>query len=158
MMSQKFIIESDRIRRVPNRFSWLDQRLVREGRLRELSHAASALYLFLVTVADRHGMSWYSLRRICLEVAMDQEMLERARAELEAHDLVGYAEPFYQVLELLERPQARPRPWRERRRPETERPATPQEVSAIVAAGLSRLPGADRSTERVGPRSAGRRR
>ena len=48
------------IRRVPEQFSWVDHRLVRKHYIDNLSHRASALYLFLVTVSDNQGLSYYS--------------------------------------------------------------------------------------------------
>ena len=135
MMSSRFVLRPDRLRRVPSRFSWLDQRLVREGRLRDLSHAAGMLYLFLVTVSDSNGMSWYSQRRIGLELGMSGEAQQRARTELEQAGLVAYGEPFYQVLELgaPAAPVARvPGPGqRERQRPQ-QRAATAAEVHAML--------------------------
>jgi len=47
-----------KLRNVPTQFSWVDQRLVRERYIDQLSHAACALYLFLVTVADAQGLSY----------------------------------------------------------------------------------------------------
>ena len=47
------------IRRVPEQFSWVDHRLVRERYIDGLSNSAAALYLFLVTVSDARGMSYY---------------------------------------------------------------------------------------------------
>jgi len=44
------------VRQVPDQFSWRDHRLVREYRIDHLSHRASALYLFLVTVSDNRGL------------------------------------------------------------------------------------------------------
>ena len=49
-----------KLRTVPKQFSWVDQRLVRERYIDQLSHEACALYLFLVTVADAQGLSFYS--------------------------------------------------------------------------------------------------
>ena len=40
------------LRKVPTQFSWVDQRLVRERSIDQLSHEACALSLLLVTVAD----------------------------------------------------------------------------------------------------------
>src|SRR5215475_4431729 len=45
-------ISSAKLRTVPRQFSWVDQRLVRERYIDQLSHEACTLYLFLVTVAD----------------------------------------------------------------------------------------------------------
>gem|GEM_PF-1348024 len=135
MMSSKFIIRADRVRRVPRRFSWVDQRLVREGRLRELSHAASALYLLLVTVGDRNGMSWYSPQRLCLELGMDEQTLSDAREQLQGRQLIAYAEPFYQVLELCSVPQrCAAMPAASVRK--GEKPATAEEVTELVNSTL----------------------
>ena len=59
-MVQKIPIVPDRVRRVPRQFSWVDHRLVRERRIDNCSHPAAALYLFLVTVGDARGMSYYA--------------------------------------------------------------------------------------------------
>src|SRR5712664_1793928 len=47
------------LRKVPTPCSWVDQRLVRERSIDQLSHEACALYLLLVTVADAQGLSFY---------------------------------------------------------------------------------------------------
>ena len=140
MMSSRFIVRVDRVRRVPARFSWLDQRLVREGRLRELSPPAGLLYLFLVTVSDSNGMSWYSPRRICLELGLCEPQLDAARAELQRADLVAYAEPFWQVLELGPRPAPAKGTGPEAgRRQGGERAATPAEVHAMIEGAFGPL-------------------
>jgi len=64
-------LRPDRLRRVPPQFSWVDHRLVREGRLRGVPPDGLALYLFLVTVADAQGMSWYGDRRGAEHLGMD---------------------------------------------------------------------------------------
>ena len=53
-------ISFGKLRQVPRQFSWVDQRLVREHYIDQLSPEACALYLFLVTVADAQGLSFYS--------------------------------------------------------------------------------------------------
>ncbi len=52
----------DRIRRTPRQFSWLDHRLVSDHYIDRCTHAAAALYLFLVTVADARGTTKSNLR------------------------------------------------------------------------------------------------
>lgn len=93
-------IDPQRLRRVPAQFSWVDHRLVREGRIRGLSAYALALYLFLVTVADAEGLSWYSEETLLRYLSWSEEDLSRARAELTAADLIAYRPPLYQVLDL----------------------------------------------------------
>ncbi|WP_163341153.1 hypothetical protein [Desulfopila sp. IMCC35008] len=88
------------IRRVPEQFSWLDHRLVREKYIDQLSHQASALYLFLVTVSDNQGLSYYSEKTLSKRLNMDTLSLAEARSILVQHRLVAYRKPLYQVLAL----------------------------------------------------------
>lgn len=90
-----------RIRRVPKSFSWVDHRLVRENHINgQRSHAALALYLFLVTVADAEGLSHWSEAALSSRLGLSATGLRAARAELEAASLVAYESPVWQVLEL----------------------------------------------------------
>jgi len=59
-MPVKRVLRAERLRRVPTQFSWVDQRLVREGHLERCGLDALGLYLVLVTVADAQGLSYYS--------------------------------------------------------------------------------------------------
>jgi hypothetical protein len=93
-----------KLRKVPKQFSWVDQRLVRERYIDQLSHEACALYLFLVTVADAQGLSFYSELSLCRRLAMDHLALHRARQTLIQLGLVAYDKPLYQVLALDEAP------------------------------------------------------
>ena len=88
------------LRRVPSQFSWVDQRLVREHLIDQLSHEACALYLFLVTVADAQGLSYYADRSLCQRLSMSAPLLRQARQLLIQQGLVAYRRPLYQVLTL----------------------------------------------------------
>ena len=88
------------IRQVPEQFSWVDHRLVRERHIDHLSHQASALYLFLVTVGDNRGLSYYSETTLTKRLGMDSIALTEARNLLVRHQLVAYRKPLYQVLAL----------------------------------------------------------
>lgn len=101
-----------RIRRVPAQFSWVDHRLVREHRIDVCSHASAALYLFLVTVSDAQGLSYYSDASIMRRLNMDASMLESCRRQLIHLDLVAYLKPIYQVLPLDETASAPEKPAR----------------------------------------------
>jgi len=89
-----------KLRKVPNQFSWVDQRLVRERYIDQLSPEACALYLFLVTVADAQGLSFYSEQSLCQRLSMAPAVLRQARQALIACALVAYQHPLYQVLAL----------------------------------------------------------
>jgi hypothetical protein len=90
----------ERVRRIRPGFGWVDHRLVRENHVERCSALALALYLFLVTVADHEGLSWWSERSVAQRLGVDAERVRQARAELEAADLVAYEHPVWQVLEL----------------------------------------------------------
>ena len=104
---EKHPIYPQRIRKVPRQFSWIDQRLVREHHIDRCSHRSATLYLFLVTVADAQGMSYYGDRSICARLAMDEQSLQSARQELIRLDLIAWQRPLYQVLAIGD---TKPRP------------------------------------------------
>jgi len=82
---------------------------VREGHIERLSHRAAALYLFLVTVADARGLSYYSDPGISRRLAMEVGTLDNARQELVRVGLLAYQSPLYQVLDLEQQtPTSRP--------------------------------------------------
>lgn len=93
-------ILSGRVRRIPGSFSWVDHRLVRDRHLDRCSHAAAALYLFLVCVADREGLSYYSDETLAAKLGMEAGLLAQARSELIRNDIVAWRRPMYQVLSL----------------------------------------------------------
>ena len=99
-MTRKHPIHPDRIRTVPEQFSWVDHRLVRDRYIERLTHQAATLYLFLVTVADSRGLSFYSEASLCERLAMSETTLDAARRELRHTGLVAYKKPLYQVLPL----------------------------------------------------------
>jgi hypothetical protein len=96
----KRVLCPQRLRQVPKQFSWIDHRLVRDRHIVGRSAEALALYLFLVTVADGAGLSYYSDQGICQLLPLDAAALAAARRELIAAGLIAYQKPLYQVLAL----------------------------------------------------------
>ena len=109
MNSSKQLICSERLRRIPAQFSWVDQRLVRDRHLDRLDAVAGALYLFLITVADVQGLSWYGDTSTARRLSIDEARLRRARSDLVHAGLLAYAKGLYQVL-ALDVPLPSPRP------------------------------------------------
>jgi hypothetical protein len=98
---EKIVIVPERLRKVPTgNFSWVDQRIVREGYIQKLSLEAATLYLFLVIVADRNGLSYYSDEGVLKCLQLSAETLRAARQRLVELTLVAYRKPLYQVLSL----------------------------------------------------------
>jgi hypothetical protein len=92
----------DRLRQIPPSFSWVDHRLVRHQHLRRSGPESWALYLFLVTVADAQGLSYYSEASIARYLNLDPVLIAAARQHLIQLDLLAYRKPLYQVLALPE--------------------------------------------------------
>jgi hypothetical protein len=101
-MREKYLIRPERLRQIPSGFSWVDHRLIRERRLEGCSHGAWALYLFLVTVGDAQGLSYYSEAALDRHLGLDVGALASLRGELVQADLIAYRKPLYQVLALPE--------------------------------------------------------
>jgi hypothetical protein len=107
-MVTKNPIYPDRIRKIPRQFSWLDHRLVSEHYIDRCTHRAAALYLFLVTVADAKGMSYYATRTLSRRLGMDEQTVGDVRKELVSLGLIAYRKPLVQVLAIDTEP-VRPR-------------------------------------------------
>jgi len=107
---QKRLLDPTRVRRIPRQFSWVDQRLVREQRLLGTSVQAWALYLFLITVADAQGLSYYADTSIGQHLTLSPEHLAHARQRLIDAELIAYRPPLYQVLSLDRGSPSPPRP------------------------------------------------
>ena len=100
MTVSKHLVLPHMVRRIPAQFSWIDHRLVRERYIDSLSHGAAALYLFLVTVSDAQGLSYYGDESLAKRLGMDKRTLGDARSNLIESQLIAYQKPLYQVLGL----------------------------------------------------------
>jgi hypothetical protein len=123
---QKHPISSAKLRHVPSQFSWIDQRLVRERYIDQLSPHACALYLFLVTVADAQGLSYYADRSLGERLSMPHPHLRQARDALIHLGLIAYRPPLYQVLALDPQPSQKPES-------RVEGNDTPLDIKAVFA-------------------------
>ena len=97
---KKRLLNPERLRKVPPQFSWIDHRLVQENYFTRCEHPAWALYLFLVSVADAEGLSYYSDASLMRRLKMDQLQLSASRHQLLQSGLIAYERPLYQVLSL----------------------------------------------------------
>jgi hypothetical protein len=100
MTTTKRVLCEQRLRRIPAQFSWIDQRLVFEGHLARCDAHAAALYLFLLTVADAQGLSYWGDARVMRTLTTTNARLARAREDLLHLGLIAYERPLYQVLAL----------------------------------------------------------
>lgn len=104
----------DRVRALAGRrFGWLDAALLAEGALGKLAPDELAVYAFLCLVADREGVSFYSLARIADTLGVDAHRAHSALARLRVLDLVAFApfsaqtpDGYHQVLSFPRDPRA----------------------------------------------------
>lgn len=108
-MIHKKILNPQRVRRISGGFSFIPHRFVADGFLASLGPKELLLYLFLVIVSDRCGLSFYSYDRICtlLELTLDEYI--SARDRLITNDLIDFDGTLYQVLELPAEAMSKPK-------------------------------------------------
>ena len=87
---KKRVLNPERLRKVPAQFSWIDHRLVQENYFVRCEHAAWALYLFLASVGDAEGLSYYSDASLMRHLTMDQVQLCSSRQQLIRAGLIAY--------------------------------------------------------------------
>jgi len=104
---KKRVLNPERLRKVPPQFSWIDHRLVQENYFIRCEHSAWTLYLFVVSVADAEGLSYYSDASLMRRLKMDELQLSASRRQLLQAGLIAYEKPLYQVLNLDPVQQAR---------------------------------------------------
>ena len=95
-MIVKRLLCPQRLRRVPARFSWVDHRLVRDHHIQRCGPQALALYLFLITVGDAEGLSYYADATVARLISVNEADLRHARQQLLATELIAYQKPLYQ--------------------------------------------------------------
>lgn len=103
-MIEKKALVPQRIRKIQGSFAFIQHRFLRDGFWQELTRHELLLYLFLVLVGDRQGLSYYSYDKICtlLRLTLDEYIL--ARNALVAKDLIAFDGFLYQVLSLPDHP------------------------------------------------------
>ena len=100
MKPVKQVVRPERVRQVPEQFSWVDQALVQQHFIDRCDARAAALYLFLVTVSDAQGLSYYGAATLARRLHLSEEDLDSARQQLIDLELIAYRAPLYQVLAL----------------------------------------------------------
>ena len=99
-MAIKQVLWPERLRQVPEQFSWVDQALVQQHFVDRCDARSAALYLLLVTVADAQGLSYYGASTLARRLRLSDEELAAARRQLIELELLAYQAPLYQVLAL----------------------------------------------------------
>lgn len=100
MKAIKQLLRPERLRQVPEQFSWVDQALVQQHFIDRCQACSAALYLFLITVSDAQGLSYYGAPTLARRLHLSDEQFAAARQQLIELDLIAYRAPLYQVLAL----------------------------------------------------------
>ena len=114
-----------RIRKITGSFAFIEHRFLREGFWASLDHYELLLYIFLIIVADRSGLSFYSYDKICTLLRISVDEYIPARNTLIEKDLIAFDGKFFQVLSLPEKaPKSSCRPLKDQEDMEESDPAT----------------------------------
>ena len=96
----------ERLRTIQGSFAYVEHRFLSGGFFDSLSHHELLLYLLLVLVSDRHGLSFYSYDKLCSLLRMSLDDYLDARNQLIEKDLIAFDGCIFQVLSLPDRPNA----------------------------------------------------
>lgn len=122
-MIENVILCPDRVRKIAGTFGFIEHRFLQEGFFHSLTHHELLLYLFLVLVSDRSGLSFYGYDKICTLLRIRVEEFILARDGLMEKDLLAFDGRTFQVLSLP--PQGpKPTPLKGRKQMEERDPAT----------------------------------
>jgi len=132
-MNRKNLLNPHRVRRISGSFAFIEHRFLQEGFWDCLERDELLLYLFLVLVSDRQGLSWYSSEKICKRLRLCPEAYKSAREGLIQKDLLRFDGFLFQVLSLPEKPVSTPPSTRQGREEGEWVRLDPQSLGRLVA-------------------------
>ena len=104
-MKKYHIPQPENIRSIKGSFAWMDHRLIRNGFLDRMTREDVLVYLFLVLVADKNGVSFYRKEKICETLSLNYHQFEIAKDRLIDMKLIAFESysilspnGYYQVL------------------------------------------------------------
>jgi hypothetical protein len=103
-MIEKRILCPERVRKIGGSFAFVEHRFLREGFWASLAREELLLYLLLVLVADRAGVSYYGYHKLCDLLGMSADAYIAARKGLIDKELIAFEAPPFQVLSLPPKP------------------------------------------------------
>jgi len=102
-MIEKRILCPERVRKIEGSFAFIEHRFLRDGFWVSLSHDELLLYLLLVIVADRAGLSYYGYDKLCTLLSLPVDEYIVARNGLIEKDFIAFDGRLFQVLSLPEK-------------------------------------------------------
>lgn len=107
-MIQKKLLHPERVRKIEGSFAVIEHRFLRDGFWMDLRHHELLLYLLLILVADRNGLSYYSYDKLCSLLHFTVQDYIEARDALINLDLLAFDGTLFQVLSLPNERRKRP--------------------------------------------------
>ncbi len=99
-MIKKQLLVPHRVRHPDKGFAFIPHRFLTDGFFQSLSRDELSLYLFLVLVSDKNGLSFYGAGRIRSILKLGEEAYALALNNLIDKDLVEHDGTLFQVLSL----------------------------------------------------------
>lgn len=99
-MKQCEMIIPSRRRTSEGSFAYIPHRFLRAGFWQSCTPQELCLYVLLVMVSNKEGVSYYGHRKLGALCKLDEEALQRAIKGLEQKDLIARRGPYVQVLFL----------------------------------------------------------
>lgn len=94
------LLEPRRVRHPAGPYGWTDLRAVTDGHLERIGRDAALVYLFLCTVGDRQGISFWSHSKMSRILGLSIEVIETALERIAAAELVAVKDRVVQVLPI----------------------------------------------------------
>lgn len=94
------VIDPTRVRKPCGPYGWVDLRIATEGHLERLGSHAALVYLFLCTVGNRTGVSFWSHDRMARAVGLPRNAVQSLLEQLVTANLIVCSGRFTQVLPL----------------------------------------------------------
>lgn len=137
-------LEPRRIRYPKGAYGWVELRLVTEGHLQALDPSSALVYLFLCTVGNREGVSFWNRSRMARTLNLSLETVDAALRTLAGADLIAATERIVQVL---------PVPVRGASQPAAPQAATPLPTAASPPSTLAHRDPTDEEIRAHEPRA-----
>lgn len=93
-------LEPRRVRRPRGAYGWVELRAITQGHMEKVGSAAALTYLFLCSVGDTAGLSFWSRERMSRVLGLAAEVIEESLDKLVAADLIARQGQVIQVLPI----------------------------------------------------------
>ncbi len=98
----------DKVRKITGSFAFIEHRFLHDGFWADLDDHPLLLYIFLVIVSDRYGLSYYSYDKILTLLRLTLDEYIEARDILIDKCLIAFDGRLFQVLALPKAPVREP--------------------------------------------------